>query len=164
MSSIIGRRTVIKGALGSMVLLAAGTTLPRSISSLIPGGAPEQAAGERIEANAAGPTRKIAAIGIRVHEGVTMHGFALNCDPDLAAYDRIVPCGIRDAGVTSLSAELGRPVSVADAIPIVRGRMEAALNGQIVTENTTLADATPRTQPETGAAIRWHLDPALTAS
>jgi lipoyl(octanoyl) transferase len=62
------------------------------------------------------PERKIAAIGIRVARGVTMHGFALNCDPDLGAFGAIVPCGIPDAGVTSLSAELGRDVTVADAI------------------------------------------------
>ena len=63
--------------------------------------------------------RKVAAIGIRVARGVTMHGFALNCDPDLSAYDRFVPCGIRDAGVTSLSAELGRPVPVAEVLPVL---------------------------------------------
>ena len=57
--------------------------------------------------------RKVAAIGIRVSRGVTMHGFALNCDCDLSWFDRIVPCGIRDAGVTSLSAETGRTVTVA---------------------------------------------------
>jgi lipoyl(octanoyl) transferase len=56
--------------------------------------------------------RKIAAIGIRVAQGVTMHGFALNCDNDLTWFDRIVPCGIRDAGVTTLSKELGRNISV----------------------------------------------------
>ena len=56
--------------------------------------------------------RKIAAIGIRVAQGVTMHGFALNCNNDLAWFDRIVPCGIRDAGVTTLSKELGRDISV----------------------------------------------------
>ena len=53
----------------------------------------------------------MAAIGIRVARGVTLHGFALNCDCDLADFDRFVPCGIRDAGVTSLTAELGRPVT-----------------------------------------------------
>jgi lipoyl(octanoyl) transferase len=63
--------------------------------------------------------RKIAAIGIRVVRGVTMHGFALNCDPDMAAYDKIVACGIRDAGVTSLSLELGRDVTVDEVRPIV---------------------------------------------
>ncbi|MGN6132303.1 MAG: lipoyl protein ligase domain-containing protein, partial [Nocardioidaceae bacterium] len=66
-----------------------------------------------------GPERKIAAIGIRVSRGVTMHGFALNCDVDLAWYDRFVPCGISDAGVTSLSVELGREVTVRDAAPVV---------------------------------------------
>lgn len=58
--------------------------------------------------------RKIAAIGIRVAQGVTMHGFALNCNNDLAWFDRIVPCGIRDAGVTTLSKELGRDISVGE--------------------------------------------------
>jgi lipoyl(octanoyl) transferase len=65
------------------------------------------------------PERKVAAIGIRVAHGVTLHGFALNCDPDLAWFDRIVPCGIADAGVTSRSAELGRDVTVAEMLPIV---------------------------------------------
>jgi lipoyl(octanoyl) transferase len=59
--------------------------------------------------------RKIAAIGVRVAQGVTMHGFALNCNNDLSWFDRIVPCGIRDAGVTTMSKELGRDISVADA-------------------------------------------------
>jgi lipoyl(octanoyl) transferase len=69
--------------------------------------------------------RKVAAIGIRVSRGVTMHGFALNCDPDLAAYDRIIPCGIADAGVTSLSRELGRPVPVDDVLPLLERRLPA---------------------------------------
>ena len=63
-----------------------------------------------------GPERKLAAIGIRVSRGVTMHGFALNCDVDLGWYDRFVACGIADAGVTSLSAELGRDVTTYDVI------------------------------------------------
>ena len=65
------------------------------------------------------PERKVAAIGIRVAQGVTLHGFALNCNPDLSWFDRIVPCGIADAGVTSLTAELGREITVADALPVV---------------------------------------------
>lgn len=59
---------------------------------------------------------KIAAIGIRVAEGVTMHGFALNCSNALAPFGNIIACGIRDAGVTTLSQELGREVAPADAI------------------------------------------------
>ena len=67
--------------------------------------------------------RKVAAIGIRVARGVTMHGFALNCDPDLSAYDRIVPCGIADATVTSLSRELGRDVGVDEVLPLLEARL-----------------------------------------
>jgi lipoyl(octanoyl) transferase len=63
--------------------------------------------------------RKVAAIGLRFAQGVTMHGFSLNCDNDLDWYHRIVPCGIRDASVTTLSQELGRPVTVAEVLPIV---------------------------------------------
>ncbi|SCE88670.1 lipoyl(octanoyl) transferase [Micromonospora viridifaciens] len=66
-----------------------------------------------------GPARKVAAIGIRVARGVTLHGFSINCDCDLTYFDRIVPCGIRDAGTTSLTAELGRPVTVPDVLPVV---------------------------------------------
>ncbi|MDP9117736.1 MAG: lipoyl(octanoyl) transferase LipB [Actinomycetota bacterium] len=65
------------------------------------------------------PDRKVAAIGIRVAQGVTLHGFALNCNPDLSWYDRIVPCGISDATVTSLSQELGRDIAVMQVLPIV---------------------------------------------
>ncbi len=73
-----------------------------------------------LRADATRPERKIAALGIRVSQGVTMHGFALNCDVDLSWYDRFVPCGIADAGVTSLSAELGHDVTVSDVLPSVR--------------------------------------------
>ena len=69
--------------------------------------------------------RKVAAVGIRVARSVTMHGFALNCDPDLSAYARIVPCGISDASVTSLSAELGRPVPTAEALPLLEAHLPA---------------------------------------
>jgi len=80
-----------------------------------------------VPADGRGPDRKVGAIGIRVARGVTQHGFALNCDCDLSAFDRIVPCGIRDAGVTSISAELGRTVTVADAITEVESRLAAML-------------------------------------
>jgi lipoyl(octanoyl) transferase len=72
-----------------------------------------------------GVDRKVAAIGIRVSSGVTMHGFALNCNPDLSWFDRIVPCGISDATVTSLTAELGHRVTVADAIPYAEKQLRS---------------------------------------
>lgn len=74
-----------------------------------------------------GPDRKIAAIGVRVARGVTMHGLALNCDPDLTAFGRIVPCGLPDADVTSLTAELGHPIGVTDVDPVLRASLTAVL-------------------------------------
>ncbi len=76
-----------------------------------------------VTAGAGERDRKVAAIGCRVARGVTMHGFALNCDCDLSAYDRIVPCGIDDADVTSLSRELDRPVTVAEVLPFVERQL-----------------------------------------
>jgi lipoyl(octanoyl) transferase len=90
------------------------------------------------------PDRKVGAIGIRVARGVTMHGFALNCDCDLSWYDRIVPCGIRDASVTSLSAEAGRPVTVADVLEPVERHL-AELLGATVTARTD--DLQPTSAP-----------------
>ena len=72
--------------------------------------------------------RKIAAIGLRVAKGVTMHGFALNVNPDLSAYEKIVPCGITGAKVTSLTAELGREVSVNEVLPIIKKLMQPMLD------------------------------------
>ncbi|MFG2221834.1 lipoyl(octanoyl) transferase LipB [Streptomyces sp. NPDC048644] len=73
--------------------------------------------------------RKLAAIGIRVAKGVTMHGFALNVNPDNTSFDKIVPCGIRDAGVASLSGELGREVTIAEALPVVEKHLRDVLEG-----------------------------------
>jgi len=93
-----------------------------------------------LRADERGPERKIAALGIRVSQGVTMHGFALNCDVDLSWYARFVPCGISDAGVTSLSAELGRDVTVAEVLPHVRRHLSDLLAW-------TPYDATPDYEP-----------------
>lgn len=71
--------------------------------------------------------RKIAAIGIRVARGTTMHGFALNVNPDLSYFDRIVPCGIADAEVTSVSKELGREITIAEVEPIVERHLFESL-------------------------------------
>ena len=71
--------------------------------------------------------RKIAAIGMRVAKGVTMHGFALNVNPDLSAYEKIVPCGISDADVTSMQQELGRDISIDEVLPLVEEKILAAL-------------------------------------
>ena len=71
--------------------------------------------------------RKIAAIGIRVARGVTMHGFALNVEPELSAFEAIIPCGIEDAAVTSLALELGRSISVDEVLPIVEKYMYESL-------------------------------------
>jgi lipoyl(octanoyl) transferase len=101
------------------------------------------------------PERKIAAIGVRVQGGVTLHGFALNCEPDLAAFDRIVPCGITDAGVSSLSAELGTSVPVAGVLEATASAVTAALEGTLpVAEHVVQRAATP-------AGLDLQLHPSL---
>ena len=85
----------------------------------------EGRSGAWVPADDRGPDRKIAAIGIRVSRGVTLHGFALNCDPDLRFFANFVPCGISDAGVTSLAQELGRDVTVDEVLPIVESHLPA---------------------------------------
>ncbi|MGP3707986.1 lipoyl(octanoyl) transferase LipB [Gordonia paraffinivorans] len=72
--------------------------------------------------------RKLGQIGIRVARGVALHGFALNIDPDMSAFDAIVPCGIADAGVTSLARELGRPLSVEEFLDPVGAAVREALD------------------------------------
>ena len=88
----------------------------------------EGRSGVWVLADERGPDRKVAAIGVRVARGVTMHGFALNCDPDMAAFSNMVPCGIPDAGATSLTAELGRDVPVAEVIDAVEAAMREVLS------------------------------------
>lgn len=80
-----------------------------------------------LRADSSGPERKVAALGIRVSRGVTMHGFSLNCDVDLDWYARFVPCGIADAGVTSLSQELGRRVPIAEVLTSVEHHLSTYL-------------------------------------
>ncbi|RNL81759.1 lipoyl(octanoyl) transferase LipB [Halostreptopolyspora alba] len=85
------------------------------------------------------PERKIAAIGCRIARGVGMHGYALNCDNDVSWFERIVPCGIADAGVTTLSLELERDVTVAEVVPLAERHLADVLGatGYNHTEATT---------------------------
>jgi lipoyl(octanoyl) transferase len=110
-----------------------------------------------LQADERAPERKIAAIGIRVSRGVTMHGFSINCDVDLGWYDRFVPCGIADAGVTSLSQELGRDVTVAEVLPSAEKHLGELLAWA---PYTPTPDYEPR--PEPGRTPRIELvTPAL---
>ena len=85
--------------------------------------------------------RKIAALGIRITHGVTMHGLALNCDNTLEFYEHIIPCGISDAGVTTLSRELGRDVSVAEMIQPTLQALDDAFSGRLVVADHTFDSA-----------------------
>ena len=80
------------------------------------------------------PARKVAAIGVRVARATTLHGFALNCDCDLGAFETIVPCGISDAGVTSISAELGHRVAVEEVRSAVAEAVCDALDGGLAVD------------------------------
>jgi len=97
-----------------------------------------------------GPDRKVGAIGARVSRGVTMHGFALNCDCDLSWFTRIVPCGISDAEVTSLSVEAGRPVTVTEMVTVLEPRLAATLGATSWRQAREPADVSP----ELGLAAR----------
>jgi lipoyl(octanoyl) transferase len=77
------------------------------------------------------PDRKIAAIGLRVNHGVSMHGFALNCNNDLAPYDHIIACGISDAGSTTIAVETGQDVSPADVVMAVKEHFTALAPGHL---------------------------------
>ncbi|MEU4388890.1 lipoyl(octanoyl) transferase LipB [Promicromonospora sp. NPDC023805] len=98
--------------------------------------------------------RKVCAIGARVAKGVTMHGLALNCDADLAAFDHIVPCGIpaEDADVTSLSAELGRRVTVDDVRPLLEAALVERLAPLLARQETPSATPTAGPVPVPAAA------------
>lgn len=98
------------------------------------------------------PARKIAAIGIRIHDGVTMHGVALNCNNSLEPYEQIIACGISDAGTTSISAETGREVGVSDVVDDVIAEFSAR-------ERTLVGPAPAPVIPEAGAAVAEHSDP-----
>jgi lipoyl(octanoyl) transferase len=91
----------------------------------------EGRSGVWVRADDRGPDRKVAAIGVRVARGVTMHGFALNCDPDMSAFSNMIPCGIVDAGATSLTTELGRDVTVAEVIDPVEAAMREVLTAAV---------------------------------
>ncbi|GAB2860576.1 lipoyl(octanoyl) transferase LipB [Actinocorallia aurea] len=85
-----------------------------------------------------GPDRKLGSVGLRVSQGVTMHGIQINCDNDLSWFDRIIPCGISDASSTSLTRELGRPVPVMEVLPLVERHIAEQL-GAAETFHRTLA-------------------------
>ncbi len=87
------------------------------------------------------PERKIAAIGVRVAAGTTMHGLAINVDPDMAGFDRIVPCGLSDVGVTSLAAELGEAPSLPEVAHLLRPHLERVLAFQPYEQSPDLAPA-----------------------
>lgn len=77
------------------------------------------------------PERKIAAIGVRIQGGITQHGFAINCDADMGDFGKIVPCGIADAGVTTLTTELGREVTIDEVTDAVTAAVLDALDGRL---------------------------------
>ena len=70
------------------------------------------------------PDRKVGAIGLSIHDGVSMHGFALNCSNSLAPYEGIIACGITDAATTTLSVETGRTITPADVVPVLTRHLD----------------------------------------
>lgn len=106
------------------------------------------------------PERKIAAIGIRVARGVTQHGFAINCDDDLAAFSAITPCGIADAGVASLSSELGRTVTVDDITAATARAVADALDGRLPVSPQNITRVAPA-DPATGTGAQITALPTI---
>ena len=104
--------------------------------------------GERVQGRSGvwltdGPVdKKIAAVGIRVHQSVTTHGFALNCSNDLAPFTNIVPCGLSDAGTTTISAELGRTVTPADVSERIAAELQRTLPRYTSSEENRPSDQT----------------------
>lgn len=95
--------------------------------------------------------RKLGQIGIRVARGVTLHGFALNVHPDMSAFDAIVPCGIADAGVTSLALEAGREITVDDVLVDVVDAVRSAFDHRDV-DGVVTGITDSQTSPEPGVA------------
>ncbi|MFW6597084.1 lipoyl(octanoyl) transferase LipB [Propionibacteriaceae bacterium Y2011] len=120
--------------------------LIRSVADLgVTAGRIQGRSGVWLAADDAGPERKIAAIGIRVSRNTTMHGFALNVCPDMTDFSKIVPCGITDAGVTSLAAELGTTVTVRQAAEVVRPHLTELLAFEPYDSSPDVAE--PRPEP-----------------
>lgn len=110
----------------------------------VPAGRVDGRSGVWLAGSDARPERKIGSIGIRVQRGVTMHGFAFNCDCELTPFENGVACGIRDAGMTSLSVELGRDVTVAEVLPLARQSVLAALDGSLPVTERFIRRAQPQ--------------------
>jgi len=110
-----------------------------------------------LSADASRPDRKIAALGVRVSRKVTMHGFALNCDVDLSWFDAIVPCGISDAGVTSLSIELGRRVGVQEVADVAEPHLRELFTWEPFIRATDIGSG-PAPSPDT-PQITYGLQP-----
>jgi lipoyl(octanoyl) transferase len=125
----------------------------------VTGGRVNGRSGVWLAAAAGRPECKVAAIGCRVQRGVTLHGFSLNCDPNLTEFRRIVPCGITDAGVTSLSDELGRRVSIEDVIDLAAECVQAAVDGALPVRQHLVTPAAPSTP--LGAGLTLDLHPSL---
>jgi len=117
----------------------------------VPTGRVDGRSGVWLPAEGGRPERKIAAIGVRVQRGVTLHGFALNCNPDLSGFDAIIPCGITDAGVTSLSMELQRDVTTGEVLEVVSACVLDALDGRLPVTDRTLVR-----QPASVPGLQLH--------